>query len=111
VYDVILTAYSQDANCADQVIVEVDVIVVSVDELDVEAKLWPNPTSGAVMFESNTTINRIELFGLDGRILSTHTPQQTRFNLDVSGWPAGVYVARIITPNGVKSVQLIRAAR
>jgi hypothetical protein len=111
VYDVILTAYSQDANCADQVIVEVDVIVVSVDELDVEAKLWPNPTSGAVMFESNTNINRIELFGLDGRILSTHTPQQTRFNLDVSGWPAGVYLARITTPNGVKSVQLIRAAR
>ena len=111
VYDVILTAYSQDGNCADQVVVEVDVIVVSVDELDVEAKLWPNPTSGAVMFESNTTINRIELYGLDGRMLSTHTPQQTRFNLDVSGWPAGVYVARITTPNGVKSVQLIRAAR
>jgi len=63
------------------------------------------------MFESNTTINRIELYGLDGRMLSTHTPQQTRFNLDVSGWPAGVYVARITTPNGVKSVQLIRAAR
>ena len=111
VYNVILTAYSQDGNCADQAVVEVDVIVVSVDELDVEVKLWPNPTSGAVMFESNTTINRIKLYGLDGRMLSTHTPQQTRFNLDVSGWPVGVYVARITTPNGVKSVQLIRAAR
>jgi len=48
---------------------------------------------------------------MDGRMVATHSPLQPRFALDVSGWPAGVYVARITTPKGVKSVQLIRAAR
>ena len=111
VYEVYLTVYSTDGYCSDQAVVEVDVIVVSVDELDFEASVWPNPATGAVIFESGVTIHQIELFGMDGRMLATHSPLQPRFALDVSGWPAGVYVARITTPKGVKSVQLIRAAR
>ena len=111
VYEVNLTVYSTDGFCSDQAVVEVDVIVVSVDELAFEANLWPNPATGTVIFESDVTIDQIELFGMDGRMLATHSPLQQRFALDVSGWPAGVYVARITTPKGVKSVQLIRAAR
>ena len=111
VYEVNLTVYSTDGYCSDQAVVEVDVIVVSVDELAFEANLWPNPATGTVIFESDVTIDQIELFGMDGRMLATHSPLQPRFALDVSGWPAGVYVARITTPKGVKSVQLIRAAR
>ena len=80
-------------------------------EMCIRDSLWPNPATGTVIFESDVTINQIELFGMDGRMLATHSPLQQRFALDVSGWPAGVYVARITTPKGVKSVQLIRAAR
>lgn len=110
IYEVTMTAYSADGFCSDQVSVEVDVIVVSVDELGFEPNVWPNPTAGAVIFESNEIMHGVELYGLDGRVLASHAPYQTRFMLDLSSWPVGVYVARITTPKGIKSVQLIRAA-
>lgn len=110
IYEVTMTAYSADGFCSDQVTVEVDVIVVSVDELGFESNVWPNPTAGAVIFESNEIMHGVELYGLDGRALASHAPYQTRFMLDLSAWPVGVYVARITTPKGIKSVQLIRAA-
>ena len=91
-------------------VVEVDVIVVSVDELESQARLWPNPATGSVIFESTQSMERIEVFGLDGRFVESHTPNQTRHALDVSGWPAGVYVAQVTTAAGTKSVKLIRAA-
>jgi hypothetical protein len=111
VYQVNLTVFSTDGYCSDQALVEVDVIVVSVDELGFEANLWPNPATGSVIFESSATMSEVELYGMDGRLLASHAPHQTRFTLDVSQWPAGVYVARIATPQGIKSVQVIRAAR
>ena len=111
VYEVNLTVYSSDGNCSDQMVVEVDVIVVSVDELDVQARLWPNPATGSVVFESSLSMERIEVFGMDGQFVESFTPNQMRHALDVSGWPAGVYVAQITTASGTKSVKLIRAAR
>lgn len=111
VYEVNLTVFSNDGYCSDQLVVEVDVIVVSVDELDFEVNLWPNPATGIVIFESNENLSQVQVYGLDGRILTSNTPNQKRSMLDVSGWPAGVYVARITTSKGTKTVQLLRAHR
>ena len=82
VYEVNLTVYSTDGYCSDQAVVEVDVIVVSVDELAFEANLWPNPATGTVIFE--WTSPSIKSSWNDGRMLATHSPLQPRFVLDVS---------------------------
>lgn len=111
VYEVNLTVYSTDGNCSDQQIVEVDVIVVSVDELGVRAQLWPNPATASVIFESTQRMDRIDVYTHAGRLVESSMPNGMRHVLDVSGWPAGVYVAQIATAAGTTSVKLIRAAQ
>jgi PKD repeat protein len=111
VYEVNLTVYSTDGNCSDQQIVEVDVIVVSVDELGVRAQLWPNPATASVIFESTQRMDRIDVYTHAGQLVESSMPNGMRHVLDVSGWPAGVYVAQIATAAGTKSVKLIRAAQ
>ncbi len=110
VYEVILTAFGADGYCSDQIAFEVDVMLVLVDDLSINAKIWPNPTTESVTFESDQAIGRIDLYRLDGRVVGSYTPNQNRATLDVSGWSSGVYVARITTSTGVKSVRIIRAA-
>ena len=110
IYTVTLTTFSEDGVCSDQTSVEVDIIVVSVDELTVDARVWPNPTNSIVMFESTEVMEYIEVYTLAGRMVQTLQPQQTRSTLTMQSMPAGTYLVKIGTASGVKTVKLVRSA-
>jgi hypothetical protein len=108
VYDVSLTVFSEDGNCSDQITVEVDVIVVNVDELSSEMNMWPNPARDYVIFESSVQIERLQVFDLNGRPMLDKQLASNRAKLELSGWASGVYIAKIVTTEGIKIVKLQR---
>ena len=110
IYTVTLTTFSEDGVCSDQSSVEVDIIVVSVDELTVDARVWPNPTNSIVMFESTEVMEYIEVYTLAGSMVQTFQPQQMRSTLTMESMPAGTYLVKIGTASGVKTVKLVRSA-
>ncbi len=108
VYSIQLTTYSADGNCADQTSVEIDVLLVSVDELDWKGAVYPNPTHGRVIFESSEEIESLQVLSLSGKVLRSETPNNSRFMMDTSGLVEGVYVVVIQTPTATKSLKLVR---
>ena len=109
VFTVTLTTFSEDGVCSDQTSVEVDIIVVSVEELTTDARVWPNPTNGLVMFESDEVIENIEVYSIAGRLVETIQPQLRFSTLNMQSFPEGTYVVKIATANGMKTVKLVRS--
>ena len=77
-------------------------------------KIFPSPTSDALYIESpasqSTTMN-ITLWDVDGRPVA-HKTCETYASLDVSNLPTGIYIIKILSPEGkllyTKSVMISR---
>ena len=108
IYSIQLTTFSADGNCSDQTSVEIDVLLVSVDELGWTGAVYPNPTHGRVIFESTEEILGLQVLSLSGQVVRTATPNTPRFAMDTSSLTEGVYVVKIETPTGTKTVKLVR---
>ena len=108
VYSIGLTTFSTDGNCSDQTVVEIDVLLVSVDELGWAGSVYPNPTHGRVIFESIEEILSLRVMNLSGQVVRAVTPNTARLIMDTSALLDGVYVVVIQTPTGTKTVKLVR---
>lgn len=71
-------------------------------------KIYPNPTTSIVNVNCNTTIHRLELFDIQGRILETNLVQESNSKIDVSSRPKGVYFLKIETQQGSKVKKIIK---
>ena len=108
VFSIQLTTFSTDGNCSDQTTVEIDVLLVSVDEMDWTGSVYPNPTHGTVIFESSEAIESIQVFRISGALVQSETPNSMRWIMDTADWAEGIYVVRIQTATGTKSLKLVR---
>ena len=72
------------------------------------ASVSPNPTTGNVMIEANTTDGEVIVFDLFGRQVMSTTLREGRTELDLSGITKGVYVARISSEAGTSTVKLVK---
>ena len=59
--------------------------------------IYPNPTSGELTIRSKSVINTIEIFDINGRLLSSEQVSNSQFEyqLDVSKLSQGVYFLEI----------------
>lgn len=66
------------------------------------ASLSPNPCHDLLTVQLHgTTISRVDLYGIDGRLLRSQKNQDlNKMELDVQGLQPGVYIARIYYPGG-----------
>jgi PKD repeat protein len=108
VFSIQLTTFSTNGNCSDQTTVEIDVLLVSVDEMDWTGSVYPNPTHGPVIFESSEAIESIQVFRISGALVQSETPNSMRWMMDTADWAEGIYVVRIQTATGTKSLKLVR---
>ena len=74
----------------------------AIDELNMASDftLYPNPTTGKCIFKTGTTTDpdyTLEIFNATGERVFIHskTSGQTTFQIDLSGYPAGIYLAKI----------------
>ncbi len=97
VYNVILTAFDAAGVCSDQFLVEVEVIVISVEEQQLsEVRVYPNPAGAELTIESAALISGYRLFNAQGQMIRSEvlTPQ-TRATLAVGDLARGLYFIEV----------------
>ncbi len=73
-----------------------------------ECRVFPNPTSGMIKIDTpeNEPIDRVEIFSIQGkRVLVIDHPQDN--NLDLNGFPRGIYVVKIQSKTGIYNNKVI----
>ncbi|KQT16972.1 hypothetical protein ASG31_11440 [Chryseobacterium sp. Leaf404] len=82
---------------------------VSEAKQEIEAKIYPNPTSGMVNVSAENEIEVITFYSLNGQILKTEKINRERkISLDISGFSSGIYLIKVKTNKGEKTVKIIK---
>ncbi|QYJ67207.1 DUF7619 domain-containing protein [Flavobacterium litorale] len=77
-------------------------------EVDNSVTLYPNPSEGNVTISANTTINTIELYDVQGRLVSVTKGNNTNVILNITNQPTGLYFIKIITDSGSKVTKHVK---
>lgn len=77
-----------------------------------EFTMYPNPVTETLKIESESKIDRIDFYNINGAIVLTHTPIKSRKTVvNVSGLSNGFYLVKITNASGVFTVKkLIKGA-
>ena len=79
------------------------------DNSIVNVSVYPNPSNSNWNFRTgNTVITSVEVFNLLGKRVVSQNNNSTEIAISTQGLSSGIYIARITTKQGVKSVKLIR---
>ena len=62
--------------------------------------IYPNPTSGKIRIALLENATHCQIVGLMGNILQETSPSGPDFELDVSGWPSGMYLIKLLMADG-----------
>jgi hypothetical protein len=75
----------------------------------IDVSIYPNPSSSNWNFRTgNTVITLVEVFNLLGKRVVSQNNNSTNVAISTQGLTSGIYIARITTEQGVKSVKLIK---
>jgi hypothetical protein len=67
----------------------------AIDELiDIELSIFPNPTAGKVTVKSDLEISQINLYAIDGKLISVNKTSEIDINTK------GIYFLKIVTEKG-----------
>lgn len=66
--------------------------------------VYPNPTEGRVTIAAAEMINSVELYDMQGRLISNTVANE----IDLSARQAGVYLLKVKTQSGIKTERLIK---
>ena len=69
--------------------------------------VMPNPAAGKARVVSSFGMSLVEVFDLNGAAVLTRRTEGLYTDIDVSRWPAGTYLVRIHTPQGVATKKLV----
>lgn len=84
-------------------------VVLSTDTYSsFEFEYYPNPTKESITINSNINIKSIQLYDVQGRILTTKLVNETQSNLDISNYSNGIYFVKVTSEKGSKVVKIIK---
>ncbi|MFN2395050.1 MAG: trypsin-like serine protease [Bacteroidales bacterium] len=93
------------ANTTVHAIFEPEVSADFIDPLE-GLKVYPNPASSIVTFESNQIINEVQLLNITGQLVKTIQVNEMKGTIGIDGLPAGIYILHIKAETGTKAVSL-----
>ncbi len=96
-----------DTGGLDNVILAKDILTIN-SFSSTQVRLYPNPTTGILRFSNpkDLTFDKVEVFDLLGKSISTieiHNAQ-----IDLSSFPTGVYILRLISAEKVLQKKIIK---
>ena len=94
-----------DTNNADTVF---EAMNVSIPTFDNSVKIYPNPANDLVNVKASSAINSVEIYDVQGRILTTNLFNETSGSLDLSKYSSGIYYLKIKTNEGSKVEKLLK---
>ena len=62
--------------------------------------IYPNPTSGKIRITLLKNATHCQIVGLMGNVLQETSPSNSSFELDLSGWPSGMYLIKLLMADG-----------
>ncbi len=68
--------------------------------------VYPNPTKNKVNIKSIATVNSIQLFDIQGRMLQVQSSETS--SIDLSEYPSGVYFLKIFTANEIITEKIVK---
>lgn len=80
----------------------------SVVTIDNSVGIYPNPTNDIVNIKANSTINSVEIYDVQGRIIQKKIMNVENESINVSGLTNGIYFMMIKTENGQKVEKLVK---
>ncbi|WP_345765775.1 GEVED domain-containing protein [Chryseobacterium endophyticum] len=84
---------------------------LAVDEInkkDSVFRIYPNPTSDILNFESKAKVKSVTIADMSGRNVIASGVNQNTFNISLSTLPAGTYIVTAQTESGVQSTKVIK---
>ncbi|MBQ9473696.1 MAG: choice-of-anchor J domain-containing protein [Bacteroidales bacterium] len=71
--------------------------------INTQVHVYPNPTDGRITLSENAL--QVEVFSCNGHLVTSKSNVKA---IDLSNHPAGIYIARIVTPNGMTMQKIIK---
>lgn len=82
--------------------------VEEVKALSLPLEVYPNPAVGNFTVLTNTDMDcTVEVFGMDGRIITTQTAHHGVAQINTQNWSNGVYVVRCSDRSGVRTSKVV----
>lgn len=81
---------------------------VKSSEAQKEITVFPNPTTGVISINITSLIKYISITTTVGEIIREYSKIASEATIDLSQYPAGIYVARIVTDNGIEVQKIIK---
>lgn len=81
---------------------------VGVEDRECGLSVYPNPATDNVLIQSDIPLVSVTLCDVTGRVLHRDLVNDSQCSLSVSDLPAGVYMLRVQTENGVTSRKLVK---
>ena len=85
-----------------------DISTVINHVLTTNIKIYPNPTTNIINFESDIIIDRIEIIDISGRLILSGNVNNNNYSMSLSELNAGIYTVRIYGNNGINSYKIIK---
>ena len=83
--------------------------VLSVNDLQRQLGIYPNPVKDQLYIESQTaTVTHVEIYDLSGRRMNTWNGESTALSVDVASLQAAVYFVRVHTDQGILTKRLVK---
>lgn len=77
-------------------------------EIDNSVGIAPNPTKNNVNVNCNNNIQSVQLFDVQGRVLTTQIVTNSQSVLNISNYTNGIYFVKVTTEKGSKVVKIIK---
>ena len=80
----------------------------SVDDLENNIHVYPNPVSDRVSISAAESIDLVRIYDLTGRLVQEASPHKATFSVDVSGLSKGVYLLKLSAGNKEATTKMIK---
>ena len=70
-------------------------------------QLYPNPTSGMIHIALEKNATHCQIIDLVGNILLEARPSNSVFDLDLNGWPSGMYIMKVQMADGTTAYEKV----
>lgn len=77
-------------------------------EVDASISVYPNPTKGNVTINCSNTIQSVQLFDVQGRLLQTDLINQNNTVIDITGKANGVYFLKVTSEKGIIVQKIVK---
>lgn len=112
--DVLLKIVVNNANGTDQIqAIEYQDIYLGLDagliHNDLEASIFPNPTTNCLQIHSNSVLKNIYLFDAKGTILETISNLNSQISsFDLGHYSSGIYFLKLESASGAKTIRVTK---